>query len=122
MQYHDCLYFLNVFFDFFYYCRAELRQEIAIKRIGVKPHVHTCQFVDHLHNTVTTDVFLERTAKIQITDSDGNPIDDAYILDLYNYITPNVAMFIYLDGTVLTNQDILPCGGHINLGFDICFK
>lgn len=61
-------------------------------------------------------------AKIQITDSDGNPIDDAYILDLYNYMTPNVAMFIYLDGTVLTNQDILPCGGHINLGFDICFK
>ena len=60
--------------------------------------------------------------KIQITDSDGNPIDDAYIMDLCYYMTPNVAMFIYIDGTVLTNQDVLMSGGHINLGFDICFK
>lgn len=61
-------------------------------------------------------------AKLQITDANGNPIDDGYIMDLYNYITPNVSMFFYVDGNVLENQHVMPAYMGTVLGFDICFK
>ena len=70
---------------------------------------------------------LEKTAegykaKLQITDADGNPIDDGYIMDLYDYITPNFSMFVYVDGESLTNCDVMAAYMGTVLGFDICFK
>lgn len=61
-------------------------------------------------------------AKIQVTDADNNPIDDGYIMDLHNYITPNVSVFVYVDGNVINNQDVMAANFGIKLGFDICFK
>lgn len=61
-------------------------------------------------------------AKLQITDADGNPIDDGYIMDLHNYITPNVSMFVYVDGNEIENQDVMVAHMGTVLGFDICFK